>query len=173
MSAPVTLLFTDLVNSTELLARVGDEQAQRIFQAHRRLLKDTVAAHGGQEVKWLGDGMMSVFASAADAVRAAVAMQQAARRRAAGERLALRVGLHAGEVLREETDYFGTPVVIARRLCDHAQAGQILLRASSSVCLRGGRRSGSLSSGRSSSEVSPYRLLRTRCRISTTSRQPC
>src|SRR5262249_39382621 len=61
-----------------------------------------------------------------DAVRGAVTMQQAARRRAAGERLALRVGLHAGEALREETDYFGTPVVIARRLCEQAQAGQIV-----------------------------------------------
>src|SRR5262245_25046283 len=126
LSTPVTLLFTDLVNSTELLQRVGDEQAQRIFQAHHRLLKDTVAVHGGQEVKWLGDGLMTVFASAADAVRGAVTMQQAARRRAAGERLALRVGLHAGEALREETDYFGTPVVIARRLCEQAQAGQIV-----------------------------------------------
>src|SRR5262245_23241826 len=126
MSTPVTLLFTDLVNSTELLQRVGDERAQRIFQAHHRLLKDIVAAHGGQEVKWLGDGLMTVFASAADAVRGAVAMQQAARRRAVGERLALRVGLHMGEALREETDYFGTPVVIARRLCEQAQAGQIL-----------------------------------------------
>src|SRR5262245_63155735 len=127
MSAPVTLRLTDLVNSTELLQRVGDEQAQRIFQAHHRLLKDTVAAHGGQEVKWLGERRMTVFASAADAVRAAVAMQQAARRRTAGERLALRVGLHAGEALREETDYFGTPVVIARRLCEQTRAGQILL----------------------------------------------
>src|SRR5262245_32272515 len=125
-STPVTLLFTDLVDSTELLQRVGDERAQRIFQAHHRLLKDTVAAHGGEEVKWLGDGLMTVFGSAADAVRGAVAMQQAARRRVAGERLARRVGLHAGEALREETDYFGTPVVIARRLCEQTQAGQIL-----------------------------------------------
>jgi class 3 adenylate cyclase/tetratricopeptide (TPR) repeat protein len=125
-SAPVTLLFTDLVNSTELLQRAGDEQAQRIFQAHHRLLKRCVAAHGGEEVKWLGDGLMTVFASPADALRAAVAMQQAARRRAAGERLAIRVGLHVGEALREESDYFGTAVVIARRLCDHGQAGQIL-----------------------------------------------
>src|SRR5262249_47856388 len=54
VSAPVTLLFTDLVNSTELLQRVGDERAQRIFRAHHRLLKDTAAAHGGEEVKWLG-----------------------------------------------------------------------------------------------------------------------
>src|SRR5262245_57314896 len=126
MNAPVTLLFTDLVNSTELLERVGDERAQRLLQAHHRLLKDTVAAHGGQEVKLLGDGLMTAFASAADAVRAAVTIQQAARRRAAGERLALRVGLHFGEAPREETDYFGTPVLIARRLCEQAQAGQIL-----------------------------------------------
>src|SRR5262245_56617053 len=69
---------------------------------------------------------MTVFASAADAVRAAVAMQQAARRRAARERLALRVGLHAGEALHEDTDYFGTPVVITRQLCTQAVAGQIL-----------------------------------------------
>jgi adenylate cyclase len=126
MSTPVTFLFTDLLESTELVQRVGDARAQRLFQAHHRLLKDTVAAHGGQEVKLLGDGLLTVFASAADAVRAAVAMQRAARRRAAGERLALRVGLHAGEAPREETDYFGTPVVITRRLCAQAQAGQIL-----------------------------------------------
>ncbi len=56
MSAPVTLLFTDLVNSTELLQRVGDERAQRIFQAHHRLLKDTVAVHGGQEVSGSATG---------------------------------------------------------------------------------------------------------------------
>src|SRR5215470_17208079 len=126
MQAPVTLLFTDLVDSAELLERVGDERAQRSFQAHHRLLKDAVAAHGGQEVKLLGDGLLTVFASAADAVRASVSMQQAARRRAAAERLALRVGLHAGEALREETDYFGTPVLIARRLCEQTRAGQIL-----------------------------------------------
>src|SRR5262245_30546950 len=126
LSAPVTLLFTDLVNSAELLQGVGDERAQRLFQAHHRLLKDTVAAHGGQEVKLLGDGLLTAFASAADAVRAAVTMQQAARRRAAAERLALRVGLHAGDAPREETDYFGAPVIIARRLCEQAEAGQIL-----------------------------------------------
>src|SRR6266446_5283768 len=107
---PVTLLFTDLINSTELLRRVGDERAQRIFQAHHKLLRDAVAANGGHEVKWLGDGLMVAFPSAAAAVRCAVAMQQAARRRVGGERLVIRVGLNAGEALREETDYFGTPV---------------------------------------------------------------
>lgn len=126
---PVTLLFTDLVNSSELLQLAGDERAQRIFRAHHRLLRRCVAAHDGQEVKWLGDGLMTVFASPADAVRCAVAMQQSARRRAAGERLSIRVGLNVGEVRHDESDYFGTPVVIARRLCDRAQAGQILCSA--------------------------------------------
>jgi len=125
-TATTTILFTDLVSSTELLQRVGDESAQRIFQAHHRLLQDAVAASGGHQVKWLGDGLMVAFPSAADAVRCAISMQQASRRPTIGERLEVRVGLNVGEALREETDYFGTPVVVARRLCDRAEAGQIL-----------------------------------------------
>ncbi|MGH9010964.1 MAG: ATP-binding protein [Acidimicrobiia bacterium] len=125
-SGLVTILFTDLVSSTELLARAGDEEAQRIFRAHHELLGEVAATEGGEEVKWLGDGLMVAFPSAADAIRAAIAMQQASRRPVQGERLAIRVGLTAGEAIRESTDYFGLPVVIARRLCDRAEAGQIL-----------------------------------------------
>jgi class 3 adenylate cyclase len=125
----VTLLFTDLVNSTELLSRAGDEAAQRIFKTHHKLLSDAVAANGGHEVKWLGDGLMVAFPSAADAVRCAIAIQQSARRPAAGARLGIRVGLHVGEAIREEADYFGTAVVIARRLCERAASGQILCSA--------------------------------------------
>ena len=136
---PVTLLFTDLVNSTQLLERVGDEQAQRVLRAHHRLLRDAVAVHGGQEVKWLGDGLMTTFPSSADAVRCAVAMQQTTRRRAAGERLAMRAGLHVGEVLRHESDWIGASVVVARRLCDRAAAGQIVC-SSLVVDLLNGRR---------------------------------
>jgi len=125
-SALVTILFTDLAASTELLSRAGDEDAQRIFRAHHKLLGETAAAHGGAEVKWLGDGLMAAFVSAADALRCAIAMQQASRRPVGGERLAIRVGLNAGEAFRDEADYFGTPVVVARRLCDRADPGQIL-----------------------------------------------
>ncbi|MGH9036262.1 MAG: AAA family ATPase, partial [Acidimicrobiia bacterium] len=124
--AVVTLLFTDLVGSTELLSRTGDEQAQRIFRAHHDLLSEAAAAHGGQEVKWLGDGLMVAFASAAGALRAAIAMQQSSWRPVEGERLSIRVGLNAGETLRDAADYFGTAVVVARRLCDSAEGGQIL-----------------------------------------------
>src|SRR5439155_25488525 len=84
-SALTTILFTDLVNSTQLIQRTGDEDAQRIFKAHYQLLRDAVSAKGGSEVKSLGDGLMVAFASAADAVRCAIMVQQASRygRRAA------------------------------------------------------------------------------------------
>ena len=136
-AATATLLFTDLVNSTELLGRAGDERAQQIFRAHHKLLSDAVVAHGGHEVKWLGDGLMVAFPSAADAVRCAIAMQQSGRRPLAGARLGLRAGLHVGEVLRDEADYFGTAVVVARRLCERAAAGQIIASSLVSGLLAG------------------------------------
>src|SRR5262245_41868264 len=137
MSTPVTLLFTDLVDSTELLQRVGDERAHRILRAHRQMLQEAIASHGGEEVKWLGDGLMATFASVADAVRCAITMQQQARRPAAGERLVLRVGLDVGEALADDGDVVGTPVVVARRLCDEATAGQILCSGVVVELLRG------------------------------------
>src|SRR4030095_11390287 len=136
---PVTVLFTDLVSSTELLQRLGDEQALRVLRTHQRLLRDAVAVPGGHEGKWPGDGLTTTFASSADAVRCAVAMQQTTRVRAAGERLVMRAGLHVGEVLPDEADYVGASVVVARRLCDRAAAGQILCSALV-VELLGGRR---------------------------------
>src|SRR3990172_12503723 len=125
----VTILFSDLVNSTELMQRAGDEDARRIFEAHYQLLRDAVDANGGAEVKSLGDGLMVAFNSAADAVRCATMMQQTSRRPVNGERLASGVGLNAGDALRSERDYFGTAVVTARRLCDRAGPGQILCSA--------------------------------------------
>ena len=125
----VTLLFTDLVGSTELLQNLGDDSAEAVRRSHFRLLRDVVAAHGGHEVKNLGDGLMVVFGSALDALRSAVTIQRAVSRHnrtGQGHPFAIRVGLHAGEPVREEDDFFGTPVVVARRLCDAAGGGQIL-----------------------------------------------
>ena len=77
-------------------------------------------------MKWLGDGLMVAFESITDAVTCAIAMQQSSRRPTAGERLEIRAGINVGEVMVDAGDYFGTPVVIARRLCDRAGSGQIL-----------------------------------------------
>ena len=125
----VTLLFTDLVGSTDLLDRLGDEAAEDLRQAHFAVLREAVSAHGGSEVKNLGDGLMAVFPSAVDGVACAVAIQQGVathNRRQAGSALSVRIGLHLGEPIRTENDYFGTSVVVAKRLCDAARGGQIL-----------------------------------------------
>ncbi|MGI8927608.1 MAG: ATP-binding protein [Tepidiformaceae bacterium] len=132
-----TILFTDLVDSTPLWQRAGEERARQIVQAHHRMLRDVVAAHGGNEVKSTGDGLMAAFASVAAAVRCAVAMQQAARRPAAGERLQMRAGWHTGEMSEERGDYFGTAVSLASRLCGAASAGQIVSSATVQVLLAG------------------------------------
>jgi class 3 adenylate cyclase/pimeloyl-ACP methyl ester carboxylesterase len=126
----VTFLFTDLVRSTEVLRTLGDDEAQVLWQTHFGLLREAVAARGGQEVKTLGDGLMVAFASALDAIACAVAMQQAVhshnQQQEERRRLEVRVGLHVGEPIREEDDYFGMSVVVARRLCESANGGQIL-----------------------------------------------
>ena len=124
----VTLLFTDQVGSTETLQRLGDEEGERLRRAHFALLREAAGMHGGEEVKNLGDGLMVAFVSAVDAVACAITIQQAVHRaRAGGEfAFAVRVGLNVGEPIRDEGDYFGTPVVIAKRLCDAGAPGQIL-----------------------------------------------
>lgn len=128
----VTILFTDMVASTRLLERLGDDRAEQVRRTYFGLLRDAVAAHDGHEVKNLGDGLMVVFASAVNGVAAAVEMQQAIARYnrtqegADGAAFAVRVGLHVGDPIEDEGDYFGTPVVTAARLCDAAAGGQIL-----------------------------------------------
>jgi len=127
--ATATVLFTDLVGSTALRQAVGDDAADELRRSHDRVLRDAVAAHGGREVKGTGDGLMIVFDSAVEAVAAAEAMQRGVDRlsRRATAPLAIRVGLSAGDVIWEGDDCFGTPVVEARRLCDDADTGQILV----------------------------------------------
>jgi class 3 adenylate cyclase len=129
-SGTVTLLFTDLVGSTELLEALGEDAAERLRREHFAILRRAAAEHGGEEVKSLGDGLMLVFASAAAALACAASMQQrisAQRSTRSDGAPGLRIGVNAGEVIRAEHDYFGAPVVIAKRLCDEAGAGQALL----------------------------------------------
>lgn len=79
--------------------------------------------HGGREVKNLGHGFMVAFASTTDAVASAIAIQQAVEQanRTAPIRTSVRVGLHVGEPVLDNGDYFGAPVAVAKRLCNAAQ----------------------------------------------------
>jgi adenylate cyclase len=103
----LTIVATDLVRSTELFSRAGDERAHRIVRAHHDVLIRAVQAHGGEEIVWLGDGLTAAFGSAIDAVRCAVAIQESARRPLRGEYLAIRVGIHTGEVSPGDVDRAG------------------------------------------------------------------
>ncbi len=129
-SGIVTVLFTDQVESTAISQRLGDDAAHVLRRAHFTLLREAVALHRGEEVKTIGDGLMVTFPSAVDAVACGVAMQQAVHRHNARadapHRLRVRVGLHVGEPIPDEDDYFGTAVVVANRLCDSAEGGQVV-----------------------------------------------
>lgn len=127
----VTVLFTDLVGSTELLTSMAPDQADALRLSHFSSLRQAIAAAGGTEVKNLGDGLMVTFSSVSRALACAVSMQQAIERhnRRANHRFAIRVGLSHGEATEEDGDYFGEPVIEAARLCAHAEGGQILTTA--------------------------------------------
>jgi class 3 adenylate cyclase/tetratricopeptide (TPR) repeat protein len=128
-SGLVVILFTDLVGSTEMAARLSAERADELRQMHFAALREEIRDHAGTEVKSLGDGLMVAFGAASDAVACAVTMQQAVQRQNRRVRggLAMRVGVAVGEATQEGSDYFGSPVIEASRLCTRAEGGQILV----------------------------------------------
>ena len=125
----VTVMFTDLVDSTGIATRLGADEAERLRLTHFTLLRAAIGDHGGVEVKNLGDGFMAAFPSSAAALDAAVAIEHAVFRHGATnpEPLAVRIGIAAGDCTVDADDYFGEPVVIAARLCARADAGEILV----------------------------------------------
>jgi class 3 adenylate cyclase len=121
----VAVMFTDVVGSTELLDRFGEDEAHALRRRHFELLRGPVGDHRGREVKNLGDGLMVVFQSPPTAAACGLEMQRAVG--ACEDPLQLRVGIAAGETVREEDDHFGRPVVVAKRLCDVADPGAVLV----------------------------------------------
>ena len=131
----MTIVFTDVSHSTQHLVEAGDADGVAEMTHHFRQSRQIVESHGGRVAKTLGDGVMALFHSASEAVRAAIALQQAHEsdgRRSAGptgRTGRLRVGVHVGDVVEvsDDADVLGLPVVIARRLCDSAAGGQVLI----------------------------------------------
>ncbi|MDQ1466366.1 MAG: hypothetical protein QOH10_781, partial [Actinomycetota bacterium] len=125
-----TILYTDIVGSTQMRARLGDVEADLVRRRHDELLGAAVSKQGGSVVKGLGDGILAAFGSTAEAVNAAHEIQRSidrANRQARDDRrIEVRVGISAGDVSWEDGDCHGTPVVTAARLCDSADGGQIL-----------------------------------------------
>ena len=127
----MTVLFSDLVGSTALATRLGDDEADRVRRSITDIEARAVERGGGQVVKRLGDGMMAVFTSAAAALDAAVELQQRTMMLASNQPtwgVQLRIGVAAGEVIEEhDGDWHGTPVVEAARLCSACSPSDVLV----------------------------------------------
>jgi DNA-binding NarL/FixJ family response regulator/class 3 adenylate cyclase len=130
VAGTTTILYTDLCGSSDLQATIGDEAYAATFSAHVAMIRTEVESRGGRISKLLGDGVLALFDSAHAGVTAAVTIQQMvdrANRRGNGPALGVREGLAVGEVVVAEDDLFGTALVLGRRLCDSAGAGEILV----------------------------------------------
>ena len=129
-SAPkiVTVLFTDMVGSTDMTQAQGDQAAQTVVRRHNTIVRAALAQYSGKEVKHTGDGIMASFVSASNGVEAAVAIQKAVASHNAkhpDQGLHLRIGMNAGEPIEEEDDLFGTTVQLAARVCAKADTDQV------------------------------------------------
>ncbi|MFV2039819.1 MAG: AAA family ATPase, partial [Acidimicrobiales bacterium] len=115
----VTVLFSDLVESTTLNQTLGDDRAREVARQIETVARSLIDAHRGILIKEMGDGVMAAFASARRAVACAREMQVEMRRLqrgGLGEAVAMRIGLHTGEVIAEDGDIHGETVIIASRI---------------------------------------------------------
>lgn len=124
----VTFAFTDIEGSTALLKALGPRYADLLAE-HRRLVRETFAAHDGVEIDTQGDAFFYAFARASAAVAAAAAVERAHAEHdwPDGVAVRMRIGLHTGEPTVSEAGYVGLDVVRAARLCGTCRGGQVLL----------------------------------------------
>jgi class 3 adenylate cyclase/pimeloyl-ACP methyl ester carboxylesterase len=118
-----TIVFTDLVASTELLARLGDAEGREAFRWVERTTANVASTHDGDVVKYTGDGSLVAFSSTSEALAFALSLMEAMMQ----SPLELRIGMAAGEPIREDGDLHGAVVHQASRVADHAGAGEILV----------------------------------------------
>ncbi|WP_374631420.1 adenylate/guanylate cyclase domain-containing protein [Ferrovibrio sp.] len=136
----VTVMFTDIIGSTEFTQRHGDKLQMELVQAHDRIVRQAVEDHRGRWVKHTGDGAMLAFQSPLEAVRAAVQIQSEVR--VHNEimpllPLKLRVGLSTGKPIKAGEDLFGSTVQLAARVCALADVGQIVVSEAVTAACQG------------------------------------
>lgn len=127
----IAFMFTDIVDSTALNEELGDKAWVRALRTHDRLVRKQVTAHGGHIVKSQGDGFMIAFSIPAAAIGAAIAIQHSLSRRRRRmprtTRVTVRIGIHRGEAVSRDGDYFGRAVAMAARVAAQAGSGEILV----------------------------------------------
>lgn len=135
----ITILFTDIVDSTRYWGRKGDIEGRMMVDQHNRLVFPVVKKFNGKVVKTIGDAVMASFPHREDAIRAAIGIQQALeeyRKKDDSFTLKLRIGLHTGKAIVEKRDVFGDTVNVASRVESHAEAGEILVSGSTANKLK-------------------------------------
>jgi class 3 adenylate cyclase len=118
-----TVLFTDIVASTETLAALGDQQWRQLLDTHDRMLRGELARAGGREIKQTGDGFLATFDGPARAISCAAETIK----HAADAGLTIRVGIHVGECERRGDDLAGIAIHTCARVCALAPPGTILV----------------------------------------------
>ena len=120
------IMFTDIVGSTDMSTREGDEAVVEMLSSHDRIVRAALQAQGGREVKHTGDGILASFTYVSRAVDCAIEIQ----RNLAGlddQEIPTSIGISAGEPITQADDIFGAAVNLAARICAHASGGQILV----------------------------------------------
>jgi class 3 adenylate cyclase len=120
----VTLLFSDVVGSTELTERLGDRQAYELIRRFCDVTHEWTLLCGGEALELRGDGALVAFPTPRDALVCAAAVQRSCSR---DGRLAIRTGVHAGPALRVSEGYFGRTVIAAVRIATSARPGEVLI----------------------------------------------
>jgi class 3 adenylate cyclase len=141
----VAILFSDIEDSTVLTEGLGDERWLEVLREHNAIFRERLARHDGYEVKSQGDGFMLAFPDPCEALECAIDVQRAFAERArdgSGEVLRVRMGLHTGEVISEEGDYFGKNVIMAARIAAEARGGEILVSEELREAAAAGNRNG-------------------------------
>ncbi len=125
----VTIVFTDIVDSTVLNNRLGDHAWLDVLRRHNRVIDDATTAHGGRVVKTQGDGSMLAFSSARRAVACARDIQHGIGRVFAetSPPINVRIGVHTGDAVLEADDFFGNTVNFAARVASQALGGEVLV----------------------------------------------
>jgi class 3 adenylate cyclase/pimeloyl-ACP methyl ester carboxylesterase len=126
IAEPATILFSDIVSSTDMVTQLGDAAARNIFLQHDRIIRERVKRYGGKELQNLGDGFMLSFSSPSAAIRCACDIQGELSKSLTS--VSVRMAINTGEVVRREAEHpFGQAIVLASRIISKAKGGQILV----------------------------------------------
>lgn len=129
-SGTLTIVFSDIEGSTRRADQLGDQAWMQLLSFHNRLVRRQVERAGGYEVKAQGDGFMLAFPSARSAILCSMEIMRALEvhgRSRPNDALRVRIGMHTGEAIEEDGDLFGKPVILAARIANRANGGEILV----------------------------------------------